>query len=203
MDNFDIQLQSIKSQIENMKLQIDNIEMNISFRGEQLFNLAIQMLNTGIQIFFLGKNYTMLSYNNYYPQLKNISDKIDSIINDNNNNIQQQMMQQQMMQQQMMQQQMMQQQMMQQELQNESDTKINIRFYMANGNRINIVCDNGTKIKDVFEKFSNKINKPKHNFFFLCKGENLDLNDNRKIKDINFVGSDYLTITVVEKNIPK
>ena len=35
----------------------------------------------------------MLSYNNYYPQLKNISDKIDSIINDNNNNIQQQMMQ--------------------------------------------------------------------------------------------------------------
>ena len=67
----------------------------------------------------------MLSYNNYYPKLKNISDKIDSIINDNNNNIQQQMMQQQMMQQQMMQLQMM-----QQELQNESDTKINIRFYL-------------------------------------------------------------------------
>ena len=53
MDNFEIQLQSIKSQIDNMKLQIANIEMNFSFRGDQLLNLSIQMLNNRIQTFNL------------------------------------------------------------------------------------------------------------------------------------------------------
>ena len=53
MDNFDIQLQLIKSQIDNMKLQIANIEMNFSLRGDQLLNLSIQMLNNRIQTFNL------------------------------------------------------------------------------------------------------------------------------------------------------
>ena len=84
MDNFDIQLQSIKSQIDNMKLQIANIEMNFSLRGDQLLNLSIQMLNNRIQTFNLWKNETKIT-DNYYDQLKNISNKINSILDEKNN----------------------------------------------------------------------------------------------------------------------
>ena len=50
-----LQIQGIKSQVNNMKLQIENIEMqnNNGFMmqnpiGEQLLNLSIQMLNSGL-----------------------------------------------------------------------------------------------------------------------------------------------------------
>ena len=59
------QIQSLKLQIENHKVLINNIEMqnnnalilNIPI-GEQLLNLVIQMITSGIQAFNIGKNST-------------------------------------------------------------------------------------------------------------------------------------------------
>ena len=216
MDNFEIQLQSIKSQIDNMKLQIANIEMNFSFRGDQLLNLSIQMLNTGIQTFNLGKNETMLN-DNYYEQLKNISNKINSMIEENDNMeqqmMQQQMIQQQEMQQQMMQQQIMQQQMMQQIMQqqmmqqqfeqeeeNQMNFPINIIFDVGpNKRKVTIQCDIETRIKESFEKFSNKIGKSKNNFTFWKDDIKLALDDVRKIKDIIYDSREFIVIKAYEK----
>ena len=88
-----IQFQSIKSQIENMKLQIDNIEMqsnnnmmfNPSMIYEQILNISIQMFNAGIQAFNIGKNMVMMmNVQNFYNQLKKISEQIHLILNENN-----------------------------------------------------------------------------------------------------------------------
>ena len=104
MDNFFIQLQSIKSQLDNMKLQITNIEMqynnmNNLNQGDQLINLGIQMLNTGLISFNIGKTRTMSSLDIYFTQLKNISEQINNIINFNSNmNHQMPIMQQQLLQ---------------------------------------------------------------------------------------------------------
>ena len=65
MNSFNMQLQLIKSQIENMRTVITNIEMqnnimNASFQGEQLKDLGIQMFNTGLNTFNLGKVFRYL-----------------------------------------------------------------------------------------------------------------------------------------------
>ncbi len=226
MDNFEIQLQSIKSQIDNMKLQIANIEMNFSFRGDQLLNLSIQMLNTGIQTFNLGKNETMLN-DNYYEQLKNISNIINSMIEENDNMeqqmmqqqaMQQQMIQQQEMQQQMMQQQIMQQQMMQQIMQqqmmkqqmmqqqfeqeeeNQMDFPINVIFDVGPSKRkVTIQCDIETRIKESFEKFSNKIGKSKKNCTCSKDDIKIGLDDVRNIKDIIYDSRKFIVIKAYEK----
>jgi len=57
--------------------------MNYNQIGEQLFNLSIQILNTGIQSFNFGKNISM-NYNIYFKKLKLISEQINSLINENN-----------------------------------------------------------------------------------------------------------------------
>ena len=111
MFNFNNQLQQIKFQIDNIKLQITNIEMqnnnmNASFQGEQLMNLGIQMFNTGLNSFNFGKSLSTSSFDNYYIQLKNISQQIINIINEYEGSIQQMQMmmvqQNQLMQAQMM-----------------------------------------------------------------------------------------------------
>ena len=82
-------------------------------QGEQLLNLSIQILNKGIQAFNTGKNHIILSIDNSYKQLKNISNMINSILDEyNNNQMKIQIMQNQMMQQAMMNQQMLMQQQM-------------------------------------------------------------------------------------------
>ena len=95
-----IQIQTLKSQIENMKLQIDNISMqnNNMFMmnapiGGQLINLSMQMLNTGIQTFNIGKTMMMnMNMDNYYEQLKKVSEQINTMLNDDNMQRQQMMM---------------------------------------------------------------------------------------------------------------
>ena len=87
MDNFFVQIQSIKSQIDNMKLQISNIEiennmMNNQLQGEQLINLGIQMLNTGLFSINAGKCKIMGIPLIYHEQLENISKQINNIINE-------------------------------------------------------------------------------------------------------------------------
>ena len=46
------------------------------------------MFNTGLNSFTLGKDISMSSLDNYYIQLKNISEQINNIINLHNNSIQ-------------------------------------------------------------------------------------------------------------------
>ena len=203
MFNFNNQLQQIKFQIDNLKLQIANIEMqnnnmNASFQGEQLMNLGIQMFNTGLNSFNFGKSLSTSSFDNYYIQLKNISEQIINIINEYEGSIQQ--MQMMMMQQN----QLMQAQMMNQNNFNNQENfaikkmKMNLRFEIDDfcNTRITIICDLRTKIKDALEIFSTRVGKNKEQFIFICNGSNLDYNDNRKIEKIF---SDFPRIWVISK----
>ena len=198
MDNFFVQIQSIKSQIDNMKLQISNIEiennmMNNQLQGEQLINLGIQMLNTGLFSINAGKCKIMTIPLIYHEQLENISKQINNIINEI---IQQkQMIQQQCF---MMQNQMINQINMNNLQMQDSKPKMNISF-VGNGNvYCNFVCDYGTKIKDVLNKFSNRVGKPKDGYIFLFNGKILDNNDERKIEKLPSFPQTQISITVYE-----
>ena len=197
MDNFFVQIQSIKSQIDNMKLQISNIEiennmMNNQLQGEQLINLGIQMLNTGLFSINAGKCKIMTSPLIYHEQLENISKQINNIINEI---IQQkQMIQQQCF---MMQNQMINQINMNNLQMQDSKPKMNISF--VGDVYCNFVCDYGTKIKEDLDKFSNRVGKPKDKYRFLFNGKILDNNGESKIE--NFLSDcniNYITITVSE-----
>ena len=188
MYNFNIQLQTIKSQIDNMKLQITNIEMqynniNATFLGEQLMNIGIQMLNTGLNSFTLGKNISMSSLDNYYNQLKIISEQINNNINIYNDSIQQ------------MQQMLQQNKIMQERMMNQNDFNIqggikskmmNLTFETGGFYRklINIICYYGTKINDVLDMFSNKIGKNKNQFIFIFCTKRLDYDDDREVEQV-------------------
>ena len=195
MDNFIFNIQSIKSQIDNIKLQLSNIElqynnMNGINQGEQLLNLSIQILNTGIQTFNSGKNHTMLSIDNYYNQLKNISNMINSLLGEYNNiQMTNQQMQQMMMYKQMQQEifpnPMMQNQMMQQQMNNQisHEKKMNITFYEPTGNLIGFSFSYGTRIKEILDKFSERVGTQKFNYTFLFNGKKLNHDDDSKIEE--------------------
>ena len=198
MDNFNFQIQSIKSQIDNMKMQISYIEMkydnmNMQFQGEQLINLGIQMLNTGLNSFNLGLGKAMTSLDGYFTQMKNISQQIINLININEN-----MLQPKMMQQQFMQFPIMNQLNMQNPNEKFEQKKINISLGLRNGTRLNSVFNYGTKIKEVIENFSQRIGKSKYNYSFLFNGNTLDYNDERKIEDVLFA---CVVLTAVEKGM--
>ena len=199
MDNFNFQIQSIKSQIDNMKLQITNIEMqynnmNMQFQGEQLINLGIQMLNTGLNSFNLGLGKAMTSLDGYFTQMKNISQQIIILININEN-----MLQPKMMQQQFMQFPIMNQLNMQNFNEKFEQKKMNISLEVKGGGSslmINSFFNYGTKIKEVIENFSQRIGKSKYNYIFLFNANMLDYNDERKIEDVLH---DYAALTAIEK----
>ena len=198
MDNFFVQIQSIKSQIDNMKLQISNIEiennmMNNQLQGEQLINLGIQMLNTGLFSINSGKCKIMGTPLIYHEQLENISKQINNIINEI---IQQkQMIQQQCF---MMQNQMINQINMNNKQIEDSKPKLSIRFKVDHPYK-HFACafDYGTKVKDVLNRFSIEIGKPKDKYIFLFNARKLDYNDERKIENIFDNGA---LINVLMKN---
>ena len=187
-----LQIQGIKSQVNNMKLQIENIEMQNSNGfmmqnpiGDQLLNLSIQMLNTGLQTFNIGSNLTM-NVNNFYEQLKKISEQINTIIMSNQMMMQNMMLQQQMMQQQIMQQQMEGIQRIEQQNLNLSNRhKINVFFY--GDKKINIVVEPEITISELFQKLKNEIGPEKFNLikYFLYSGKIIDKNDKSKLKKYN------------------
>ena len=184
-----LQIQGIKSQVNNMKLQLENIEMqnNNGFMmpnpfGDQLLNLSIQMLNTGLQTFNIGSNLTM-NVNNFYEQLKKISEQINTILMSNQMMMQNMMLQQQMMQQQIMQQQMEGiQRIEQQNLILSNRHKINVYFDGGNFFRINIVVEPDITISELFQKLKNEIGPEKFNQIktFLYNGQKIDKNDKSK-----------------------
>ena len=185
MDNFFVQVQSIKSQIDNMKLQISNIEIqnnmiNNQLQGEQLINLGIQMLNTGLFSINSGKCKIMGTPLIYHEQLENISKQINNIINEI---IQQkQMIQQQCF---MMQNQMINQININNTQMEDSKPKLNINFKLIHAYKyFNCAFDYGTKVKDVLNRFSIEIGKPKDKYRFLFNARDLDYNDERKIENV-------------------
>ena len=197
-----MQLQLIKSQIENMRTVITNIEMqnnimNASFQGGQLKDLGIQMFNTGLNTFNLGKSLSVSLFDNYIIQLKNISEQISFIINTYNTSNQQ--MQMMMMEQQN---QFMQAQIMNQNINNIQGNieikKKNIVFVIKNGQdpRILITYNFGTKIKDALEIFSNKIGKNKNQLNFYYNGR-INYDDERKVEEV--FGGGVPRIYVFEK----
>ena len=197
MDNFFVQIQSIKSQIDNMKLLISNIEiqnnmMNNQLQGEQLINLGIQMLNTGLFSINSGKCKIMGTPLIYHEQLENISKQIKNIINEI---IQQkQMIQQQCF---MMQNHMINPINMDNLQVEDSKLKLNIHFKLIHPYKyFNCVFDYGTKVKDVLNRFSIEIGKPKDKYRFLFNARDLDYNDERKIEN---VFDNNITVTVIEK----
>ena len=190
-----VQIQTIKSQLDMMKLQLNNIEiqnnnnqmmnpMMLNSIGEQLLNLGIQLLNTGINAFNIGKNISM-NYFNYCGELKNISNKINLIINENN--IQQQFM--------MNQQIMMPNQMgpfgpfNQAENENFIIHKKNIVFKDTFNNKILIQAKLGTTIGELLNQYINRknlnntvYNEQKLGFFY--NGDILERNDTRKVEEV-------------------
>ena len=182
-----IQIQSLKSQIENMKLQVDNIQIqnyNIPLMnnqiGEQILNLSIQLFNAGIQAFNMGRNMIMLINNeNFYEQLKKISERINSMISFD---IQQKIMQQQIMQQQMIQQPMMQSQIIQQPM--IQPEYITVSFKLINGNTINITVDSRSTVEELLKKFIAKdtaFQNGRINFIF--NGEKINMNEKKTVID--------------------
>ena len=161
------QIQSLKTQIMNFNSQIDNIIsqnnnfiiMNDNKMGDQLLNLSVQMINTGIQAFNIAKNIVINNFN-YFEQLKSISQQINSLINENDINIQQQTMQQQQM---MIQQQMMMQQqqmmMMQQNQNNIRQSEIyNIVFQKLGGANITTIqIQEGSTVEELLNKFKDRV----------------------------------------------
>ena len=150
------QIQLIKSQIMNMKMFIDNIDSQINNMlmanyiqiGEQLFNLSINLINTGIQVFNVGKNIN-INYNKYSEQLIFISQQINSLINGNNMIPQNPMMIQPMM---------MAPPMMIQPNQNFNKPKIyNIIFQTMKGFRKVIHAQEGITIKELINKFIDSV----------------------------------------------
>ena len=200
MDNFVINIQSIKSHIDDMSQQITKIISQYnSFQSQtdQLINLGIQMLNTGIYSFNLGKKQSISSLDYYYIQLKNISEQINNIIKSNETSLQQYMMQEQVMQDQIIN---------QIDIDNYvefdqsifiSDEKKNITFELMDGNKINLILNNGIKIKDIFDEFEKRILKSKYNFNFILNGQILDYNDETIIDIL----PDRTVIKVVEYKV--
>ena len=195
MDNIFINIQSIKSNIDIISTQITNIISqynNSQFQVDQLINLGIEMLNTGIYSFNLGKSKSMSYLDNYYIQLKNISEEINNMIKSYEAKLQQQMMQEQMMN--------------QFNINNNfeektnilnSNKKMNINFEFLDGKKINFKCDYGTKIKDMFVKFEKRTLKPKNDFFFILYGKPLNFNDERIIEN---TFPDGILIRAIEKD---
>ena len=195
--NFNFQIQPLKSQIINMRFQIDNIELQMNNNSlypmnientiknncqisEHLLSLSIQMINTGIQAFNIGKEFGKLNMQNYLWQLKQISDQINIIIINENNFLQQKIMEGQRKQQSFM-----------MECQNDALNKVKKINFINKSIPIcvefmTIEAKYGEKVKDVLNRYLERISCHrlyKKEEIFQYKGNNLDRNEERVIED--------------------
>ena len=141
----------------------------------------------------------MIDNKKYYDPLKNISKRINSIINDMEQMIQNQIMQQQMM---MQQQQMMQHQQIeaQQQLMNQFNNnfkKINVIFKSCTGRIISISVKYGTTVKELLDEYMKRaFGFPKENIKFLYNG--LKINRNELTTVENFFSFRTSVVVLVE-----
>ena len=108
--------------------------------GEQMINLSLQMLNTGILAFNIGSNFST-NINKYYNSIMQISNQINNILTS------QQMMNQ------MMPLNVMQPQMIMQP----KIHKINTFIEVTCGRKINLVIDKDTTVKKLCDEYQCKI----------------------------------------------
>ena len=185
-------VQELKNELNNIKLQIDNIaNMNFMINpllynelGDKLMTLSIQIINIGIQAFNIGSS--MIINNNrlkYYPQLKNISDKINTMIAPNVFPFMQ----------------------LNQELMNPNQNVIfqekpkrNVFFRRSGAGIITIVIDEEKTIKELIDMYMDKAyGFENSSIYFLLNNEKLGRNDLTKIKE-NWC-SNQITIEVIEE----
>ena len=204
-----LQIQGIKTFIDNMKLQIENIEMQnnnamnpliMNKIGDQLLNLSIQMLSNGIQ-YFNNFKYLSMNINQYSEKLRLISQQINNILSSQQMN---QMKQQQMLaQQQMMQPQMM--EPLQMHL-NDNMKKFNCFFEDAIGRKTNIVVDGEITVKELIDKYMNRVyGYEKNDLGFLAGPNTINRNSQTKIREFsrkNFLGDDISIRVYNINNIP-
>ena len=204
--NIHTQIQTLKSQIDNMQVQMNNIQiqsynlllMNTNQIGEQLLNLSIQLLNDGIQAFNIGKSMITMTNIDFWVQLQNISNQINSIINENN---MKQIENQMMFQQQIMFQQQME---VQQQKLNEHKRMANITFENARcpkGQKIGIIRTTfETKIKDVLNQYIDKYyGQTNIKLDFIFNANKIDRNEQKNIEQFfGFYKDKNPIITVVE-----
>ena len=116
---------------------------------------------------------------NFYEQLKKISERINSMISFD---IQQKIMQQQIMQQQMIQQPMMQSQIIQQPM--IQPEYITVSFKLINGNTINITVNTRSTVEELLKKFiakDSEFQNGRINFIF--NGEKINMNEKKTVID--------------------
>ena len=80
----------------------------------------------------------------------------------------------------------------------DSKPKMNIIFTYRGFTYI-FICDYGTKIKDVLDKFSNRVGKRKNKYRFLFNARDLDYNDERKIENFSSNHNKYQIIITVSE----
>ena len=195
MDEKIIQIQSLKLQIDNIKCQLDNIELqyknniqmgmtnllNESLIGEQLLNLSIQLLNSGISSFNIGKKLN-IEYEDYNEKLNKIIEQINLLTNENN--IQPLLMMPPPL-------------MLNNQSQmfdynynyNNNIQKKNIVFDDRSGEIINIQVEYGTTIAELLEQYFDRlynqnINNINYKIKFLYDGKTLEMYDQRKIEEV-------------------
>ena len=140
----------MKLQIDNISMQNNNMFMMNAPIGGQLINLSMQMLNTGIQTYNIGKSIMLnMNMDNYYEQLKKVSEQINTMLNEYN------MQQQMIMQQQMMMQQQIQQN---QNQANEDDEpeQVNLEFNNYRGKPSIMKFKYGTKVYEALNQYIEK-----------------------------------------------
>ena len=184
-------VQELKNELSNIKFQIDNIaNMNFMINpllynelGDKLMTLIIQIINIGIQAFDIGSS--MLYNNNrlkYYPQLKNISDKINTMIAPNVFPFMQ----------------------LNQELMNPNQNVIfqekpkrNVFFRRSGAGIITIVIDEEKTIKELIDMYMNKAyGFENSSIYFILYKKKLGRNELTKIRE-NW-GSGQITINLFE-----
>ena len=179
----------MKFQIENIEIQNNNMMnpmMQMNQIGDQLLILSLQMINTGIQSFNIGKNIS-INLDKYIDQLKTISEQINNLINTENIKKQQIMIQMQLMHQQemMMQQQMMAQQQMFQNLE-QTQKRVNMIFNSNIKNGICLSVEPDMTIKELCNKYDERMRNlgyKNNNYYILYDACKIEKNNQAKIKD--------------------
>ena len=167
--NTELQLENINNLFENLNIPSQNILGMPNF-GEQIQNIALQMLNLGIKLFNKSFMFPDLQTNihNIKFQIENVNLQINNIISHLNIKIQNianfnfgnnfTMMS---------------------NSNQKSKKKINIFFKTIYGLKVNLVVDYGKSMKEVLEMFCERIGKPElirdNKISFLCNAEKINI----------------------------
>ena len=158
--------------------------------GEQLFNLCMQLINIGIQAFNLGKNmYKAKDTDRFYNQLKKLTDQINSLINEKEEEKQQEMLLK--------------------EIQNETiQNQIRLKNIIFNnttiGLKTNIQTPINISMENLFKKYVNQVygnTNKKISYFYDSKKIGRD--DKRTVEEVFGPNESPEIITVETGYMPK